>query len=84
MKCKFSKIRSVSNLEAKVGDHIISNVTQFKYIGSLVQNDGEVERYVKHQIQTKLSKWRKAGRVLSDMKVPLTLKKYFYRKTIRI
>jgi len=41
MECNFSGKRSRSTLEVKVGDHIISQVTRFKYLGSLVQNDGE-------------------------------------------
>lgn len=32
MECKFNKRRSVFNLEAKVGDHIIPQVTRFKYL----------------------------------------------------
>lgn len=26
----------------KVGDHIIPQVTRFKYLGSVIQNDGEI------------------------------------------
>lgn len=39
MECKFNKRRRVSNLEVKVGDHIILQVTQFKYFGFIIQND---------------------------------------------
>jgi len=39
MECNFSKRRSGSTLEVKVGDHIIPQVTRFKYLGSIVQND---------------------------------------------
>lgn len=84
LKTSFNNIRSVFNLEVKIRDHIIRHVTQFKYLGSLVQTDGEVERDVKHRIQTKLLKWRRVSRVLCDMKVPITLKEYFYRTTIRL
>ena len=38
MECNFSK-RSRSTLDVKVGDHIIPQVTRFKYLGSIVQND---------------------------------------------
>jgi len=33
MECNFSKRRSISNLEVKGGDHIIPQVTWFKYLG---------------------------------------------------
>lgn len=51
MKYKFNKRRSVSNLEVKVGDHVIHQVTRFIYLGSVIQNDGEIEGDVNHQIQ---------------------------------
>jgi hypothetical protein len=38
MECNFSKRRSVSSIEEKVGDHILPQVTQFKYLGSIVQD----------------------------------------------
>lgn len=31
-------------------DHIISQLTQFKYIGSIILNDGEKEKDIDHQI----------------------------------
>lgn len=32
----------VFNLEVKVRDHIIPQVTRLKYLGSVIQNDGEI------------------------------------------
>jgi len=42
IECNFSKRRSSPTLEVKVGDHIIPQVTRFKYLGSIVQNNGEI------------------------------------------
>ena len=83
MECNFSKRRSRSTLEVKVGDHTIPQVTRFKYLGSILQNDGEVEIDVTHRIQAGWLKWRKASGVLCDEKVPLKLKGKFYRTTAR-
>lgn len=47
----FSKRRSVFSVKVKVGVHIIPAFTQFKYLGYIVQNVGEIEGDVKHQIQ---------------------------------
>jgi len=57
MECNFSKMRSMSTLEVKVGDHIISQVTRFKYLGSIVQNDRKIEADVSHHIQAGWLKW---------------------------
>jgi hypothetical protein len=67
----------------KVGDHIISKVTRFKYLGSIVQNDGEIEAYLDPRIQVGWLKWRSASGVLCDAKVPFKLKGKFYRTTVR-
>jgi len=48
MECNFGKRRSISNLEVKGGDHIIPQVTWFKYLGFIIQKDGEIEASVNH------------------------------------
>ncbi|KAH1210522.1 LINE-1 retrotransposable element ORF2 protein [Glycine max] len=83
MECKFNKRRRVSNSEVKIGDHIIPQVTRFKYLGSVIQDDGQIEGDVNHRIQAGWMKWRKASGVLCDAKVPIKLKGKFYRTAIR-
>ncbi|KAH1221810.1 hypothetical protein GmHk_12G035141 [Glycine max] len=68
MECKFNKSRRVSNSEVKIGDRIIPQVTRFKYLGSVIQDDGEIEGDVNHRIQAGWMKWRKASGVLCDAK----------------
>jgi len=67
----------------KVGDHISPQVTQLKYLGSIVQNDGDIQGDINHQIQVGWLKWRRALGVLFDVKIPLKLKEIFYRTTVR-
>jgi len=50
MKCNFSKRQSVSSVVVKVEDHIIPQITYFKYRGSVVQNNIEIGD-VNHRIQ---------------------------------
>ena len=83
MECKFNKSRRVSNSEVKIGDHIIPQVPRFKYLGSVIQDDGEIEGDVNHRIQAGWMKWRKASGVLCDAKVPIKLKGKFYRTAVR-
>ncbi|RZB98883.1 LINE-1 retrotransposable element ORF2 protein [Glycine soja] len=83
MECKFNKRRRVSNSEVKIGDHIIPQVTRFKYLGSVIQDDGEIEGDVNHRIQAGWMKWRKASGVLCDAKVPIKLKGKFYWTAVR-
>ena len=51
----------------------------FKYLGSIIQKDGEINNDVNHRIQAGLLKWRHATGVLCDRNIPLWLKEKFYR-----
>ncbi|KAF7808226.1 sacsin isoform X2 [Senna tora] len=83
MKCKFSGRDVDSRSEVKLGDHPMREVTSFKYLGTIIQNNGEIEEDVNHRIQAGWMKWRKASDVICDKKVPLKLKGKFYRTAIR-
>ena len=83
MECKFSKRRTSSNVEVKVGDDTIPQVARFKYLGSIIHNDGEIEADVNHRIQAGWMKWRSASGVLCDKRIPLKLKGKFYRTAVR-
>jgi hypothetical protein len=50
-------MRIISNFEVKVEDHITSQITLFKYLGSIVQNDGKIEADVNCWIQVDLLKY---------------------------
>jgi len=54
----------------------------FKYLSSIIQNNGEINSDVNHRIQTGWLKWRKAKGVLCDRNILLWLKEKFYRTTI--
>ena len=56
--------------------------SHFKYLGSVIQKDGEINSDVNHRIQTGL-KWRSATEVLCDRNISLWLKGKFYRTAIR-
>jgi len=83
IECNFSKRRSRSTLEVKVGDHTISQITRFKYFGSIVQNDREIEANVSHRIQAGWLKRRKASCICCNKKVSLKLKGKFHRTTVK-
>ena len=55
----------------------------FKYLGSVIQKDEEIDGDVNHRIKAKWLKWRSAIRVLCDRNMPLSLKGKFYRTTMR-
>jgi len=83
MECKFSKqgIRDYSIIRLD-GQKILMS-SHFKYLGSIIQKDGEINSEVNHKIQAGWLKWRSATGVLCDRNIPLWLKRKFYRTSIR-
>ena len=57
--------------------------SHFKYLGSIIQKDEEIDSDVNHKIQVGWLKWRSATGVLCDRNIPLWLKEKFYRTSIR-
>ncbi|KAL6520057.1 hypothetical protein OROHE_017200 [Orobanche hederae] len=66
-----------------IADQIVPRTDKFKYLGSIIQKEGELEDDVTHRIKAGWLRWRAATGVLCDKKVPLKLKGKFYRSAIR-
>nr|XP_009769881.1 PREDICTED: uncharacterized protein LOC104220677 [Nicotiana sylvestris] len=83
LECKFSDVLGETNREVRLDSQVIPNRESFKYLGSIIQGDGEIDEDVMHHIGVGWMKWRLASGVLCDKKVPLKLKGKFYRAVIR-
>ena len=46
----FSRRHTNSSLEVKIGDNTIPQVTRFKYLRPMMQNDGEIEGEINYRI----------------------------------
>jgi hypothetical protein len=55
----------------------------FRYLGSMLQSEIEIDEDVSNRIIAGWVKWRRASDVLCDKKVPNKLKGKLYRTTIR-
>jgi hypothetical protein len=55
----------------------------FRYLGSMLQKDGDIDEDVSHKIKVGWLKWRQASVILYDPRVPLKLKYKFYRTVIQ-
>ncbi|GER38520.1 1-deoxy-D-xylulose 5-phosphate reductoisomerase [Striga asiatica] len=61
---------------------VVAKKETFRYLGSMIQNDGGIDGDVRHRIAVDWLKWRQASNVLCDKRVPQRLKGKFYRTAI--
>jgi hypothetical protein len=54
----------------------------FRYLGSMLQIDGDINEDVSYRIKVRWIKWRQAYGVLYNKRVPQKLKDKFYTTTI--
>ncbi|KAL6494119.1 hypothetical protein OROGR_032028 [Orobanche gracilis] len=83
MECRFS---DNSDREAEMitfDGKAVHGFTFFRYLGSIIQKDGELDGDVAHRIKAGWLKWKSATRVLCDPNMPHRLKGKFYRTAIR-
>ena len=70
MKCKNSDIEDEVG-QLRLGPEVLEQVTEFKYLGSVVQADGGMKNEISNRIQSGWRNWRKCSGVLCDRKIPL-------------
>ena len=62
---------------------VVPKKDTFRYLGSMLQRDIDIDTDVSHRIKAGWIKWRQAYSILYDKRVPQKLKDKFYRMTIR-
>jgi len=83
MECKFSKQRIRDYNIVTLDGQEIPMSSHFKYLGYIIQKDGEINSDVNHRMQIGWLKWKSATGVLCDRNISLWLKGKFYRTAIR-
>ena len=61
----------------------LKKVPEYKYLGSVIQEDKEMDKEVTSKIPVGWAKWKAASGVLCDRRVPRKLKDKFYRTVVR-
>ncbi|KAD2393602.1 hypothetical protein E3N88_40579 [Mikania micrantha] len=61
-------------LFAVILDDLSRSATRFKYLGSFIQDDGDINSDVVHRVQEGWKKWRAATSIICDRKFPERLK----------
>uniref|UniRef100_A0A8I6WS22 Reverse transcriptase domain-containing protein n=1 Tax=Hordeum vulgare subsp. vulgare TaxID=112509 RepID=A0A8I6WS22_HORVV len=82
MRCCFSATRHEDG-EVSLGGQVVPERDTFRYLGSMLQKDGDIDEDVGHRIKAGWMKWSQASGILCDKRVPQKLKGRFYRTAIR-
>jgi hypothetical protein len=82
MKCDFSATTQVEG-DVRLDGQVVPKKDTFRYLGSMLQKDEDINKDLSHRIKASWLKWHQASGVLCDPRVPLKLKGKFYRTVIR-
>ena len=82
MDCKFAD-PSRATQHLYFNGQQISECTEFKYLGSIVNNMATCDEDVKHRINVAWMKWRENSSIFCDRKMPLKLKGRMHSTTVR-
>jgi hypothetical protein len=82
MKCDFSAT-SQEEGDVRLDGQVVPKKDTFRYLGSMLQKDVDIDEDLSHRIKASWLKWRQVSGVLCDHRVPLKLKDKFYRTAIR-
>jgi hypothetical protein len=82
MKCDFSATTQEEG-DVRLDGQVVPKKDAFRYLGSMLQKNGDIDENASHRIKSGWLKWRQASGILCDPRVPLELKGKFYRTAIR-
>ena len=82
MMCGFNTT-SCEEEEVSLDGQVVPRKDTFRYLGSMLQEDGGIDEDVNHRIKAGWMKWRQASGILCDKRVPQKLKGKFYRTAVR-
>ena len=83
LRYKFSANEGGIASEVAIKGTIIPRVERFRYLGSIIQENGEIDEDIDHRIKVGWQKWKEAFGILCDRRIPLTLKGRVYCMVVR-
>jgi ribosomal protein L24E len=81
-RCQFSG-ENLNDGDVRLDGRVVLMNDTFRYLGSMLQSEREIDEDVSHRIRVGWVKWRQASCVFCDKKVPNKLKGKLYMMVIR-
>jgi len=82
LRCGFSGLERDDG-EVTMGGVVVPRVEKFKYLGSIVEERGDIDEDISHRISVRWQTWKKVSGVLCDKKIPFRLKGRVYQMVVR-
>ena len=82
MRCDFGRAAQEEG-DVSLEGQVVPKKDTFRYLGSMLQRDGDIDADVSHRIKAGWIKWQQASGILCDKRVPQKLKCKFYRTAIK-
>ena len=83
MRCNFEEVDREREMDLEIDCQKLEEVESFKYLGSVIQNKGDLDEELTRRIQSGWNNWRKCSGVLCDRRMPLKLKSRVQRQVVR-
>ena len=82
MRCDFSGVGGEDG-DVILKGQLVPKRDTFRYLGSMLQSNGDIDEDVCHMIKAGSMKWRQVSGILCDKKVPQKVKGKFCRTAVR-
>ncbi|CAK1598604.1 unnamed protein product [Parnassius mnemosyne] len=82
-KTEYMTCNSADLTSLRIGDDTIERTDNFRYLGSVLDASGDIDRDIKGRISAAWAKWRELTGAICDPKMPVKLKGQVYKTIIR-
>ncbi|CAK1582117.1 unnamed protein product [Parnassius mnemosyne] len=82
LRCSFSE-QYTPNISVSIDGQPLPCVSKFKYLGSVLTADVNIDAYVTHRINAAWLRWRTLSGILCDSRMPIQLKGKIYKTAVR-
>lgn len=82
-KTEYLSLNDDQHSEIRLQGQEVKKVGKFKYLGSMVAENGELDEEITHRVQSGWMNWRKASGLLCDKRVNAKVKGKFYKTAVR-
>lgn len=74
MFCKFNECPGIKESETRIGSDTILVTSSFRYLGSIIQEDGEIDEDIIHRMRVDWQKWKDTSDLFCNKRISLRMK----------